>query len=211
MSRRRPSRSRHPTLGAEQDAPRPLPLEVSPSCADAGPKTHPPFTTSSIHKDGREGEHGHHHAPPARPWRGVGMILTLIKTAFITAKTHPPVADLRPGFTDGYLLVTGWGARARSRTFVSTGPALPSGRRPSPQRISGFVPVADPGSFAPRPIPASLPSQIPGLSSPGQYRFADLWAGRRKARDCLPWLSHSSEAPASGSRCSANSAVPARR
>ena len=94
------------------------------------------LTTSSIHKDGREGEHGQNHAPPARPWRGVGMVLTLIKTAFITAKTHPRSRSQARLHKDGYLLVRGQGARARSRTFVSTGPALPSGRRPSPRRIS---------------------------------------------------------------------------
>ncbi len=210
MSRRRPSRSRHPTLGAEQDAPRPLPLEVSPSCADAGSKTHPPFTTSSIHKDGREGEHGQDHAPPARPWRGVGMILTLIKTAFITAKTHPrsrSQARLHRWLLVGHR-VGGPGKISdirfdRPRFAVRTQAITTADLGLRPRRRSRV--------FRPRPIPASLPSQIPGLSSPGQYRFADLLAGSRKARDCLPGLGHSSEAPASGSRCSANSAVPARR
>ena len=169
------------------------------------------LTTSSIHKDGREGEHGHHHAPPARPWRGVGMILTLIKTAFITAKTHPRSRSQARLHKDGYLLVRGQGARARSRTFVSTGPALPSGRRPSPRRISGFVPVADPGSFAP---PAN--TGFAAVADPGSFvsrpiPLRGLIGRETKGPGLLPWLSHSSEAPASGSRCSANSAVPARR
>ena len=171
------------------------------------------LTTSSIHKDGREGEHGQDHAPPARPWRGVGMILTLIKTAFITAKTHPRSRSQARLHKDGYLLVRGQGARARSRTFVSTGPALPSGRRPSPRRISDIrldrprfavqaqaITTADLGhSFRPAPLRRVLSVETnvrdpPWLSKPwyaGHGDPAPIHNGNtRYLRGCGPKNTH---------------------